>query len=197
MSRTPSRKNSGKKPAPRLEDDRYDEYDYEKQRYAPTFQHRFERGNDYGKRHFGSNYDSPGGNPGRENEPRREEPGPDNSPTPTEPPEYRDEPPPEEKADRPGWPTEAPRYSAEENNDALNEEEIDRGDYLHAREDLGRNHQKARRLSQDDVEEWQNKGTPARGRSSRAFEDEIRYHEYRDDPHDHPHWHDEGRGRHR
>jgi|GEM_PF-2499564 len=176
MSRSPSGKNGARRPSQYRDveaveaHDRYDEHESEKPRREPNFRHNDGRS---------------GGKPGRENEPLPEEPG-ENTPTPTEPPDYRDEPPPEEKADR-------PRYGMEDGS--IYDEEIDHGDYLRRLEDLGRNHQKARHLSQDDVEEWQNSGTPAHGRSSRAFEEEIRYHAYRDENHDHPHWYHDTRSR--
>lgn len=143
-----------------------------------------------------------GGNPNRENEPRREDEPPREdpqpiSPTPTEPPDYRDEPPPKEKADGGLWPSAAAAYGVEVNTEILSDEEIDRGDLLRSVEGLGRNNQKTGRLSQDDVEEWQNKGAPAQGRSSRAFEEEIRYHDYHDEGHDHPHWYHDTRSRRR
>jgi len=131
------------------------------------------------------NHGDPNGKPGRENEPPTEVPG-EETPAPSDPPDYRDEPPPAEKAGRP---------RGDMDDGVAYDTKIDHGDDLRLRENLGGNGQKARYLSQDDVEEWQNRGTPARGRSSRAFEEEIRDHEYRDKSHDHPHWYHDTRGR--
>lgn len=162
---------------------KYDSTEIEGQRYAPDFQKLSAQG--------GKEIEQPG----RENEPRREEPDRENNPSPTEPPDYRDEPPPEERSAHDKQLMPEPAYSGADDNNILNDEEIDRGDYFLSSEDLGRNHQKARRLSQDDVEEWQNKGMPARGRSSRAFEEEIGARGYHDENRAHSQWHDADPGR--
>ncbi len=198
MPKTPSNRKKSAASTKRMHaQDKYDAYDGEKERDTTPFAPKLELGEKIGARHIGHKVEHAGGKPRRENEPPREDPPREDTPTPSEPPEYRDEPPPEERA---GKPLSSPdlsqyQYDGGDDNYILHEEVEEGGVFLRSAEYLPRNRQKARKLSQDDVEEWQNKGTPAQGRSSPAFEEEMRQHGYHDEAHEHPHWYRETRVR--
>ncbi len=108
---------------------------------------------------------------------QQEEPAPQKAPPPeTNPPEvepphkYKDTPPPREvdtaEIDPEGY--------------DRSTQEIDQGDFPSAVQRLGRDGHKATGLAEDDVEEWQNNGRPARGISTPDFEEEMT-HGYHDE----------------
>lgn len=103
--------------------------------------------------------------------------GDDDKPKPEDPPEYEDTPPPKEKS-----------KAAEVQSPDSPMLDVDQGDIQKARHNLGRNGQKAALLLEEDVEEWQNGGRPARGQSDEDFEEEITngYHDPAREQHD---WH--------
>lgn len=103
--------------------------------------------------------------------------GDDDKPKPEDPPDYEDTPPPKEKS-----------KAADVQSPDSPMPDVDQGDIQKARHNLGRNGQKAALLLEEDVEEWQNDGRPARGQSDEDFEEEIT-HGYHDPAREQHDWH--------
>lgn len=104
--------------------------------------------------------------------------GDEDKPNPEDPPEYEDTPPPKEKS----------KKAADVQSPDSPMLDVDKGDIQKARHNLGRNGQKAALLLEEDVEEWQNGGRPARGQSDEHFEEEIT-HGYHDPDREQHDWH--------
>jgi hypothetical protein len=120
-------------------------------------------------------------NRAQQEDPNRQNPAPQKAPPPeTNPPEvepphkYKDTPPPRE-IDR-----EIDTAEIDPEGYDRSTLDVDQGDFPSTVLRLGRDGHKATGLAEDDIEEWQNNGRPARGISTPDFEAEMT-HGYHDE----------------